>query len=404
LSRLTKLLLTGALALSSAPAWVSPAAAQVVTTPDRVDLSRWQTGIRNQQDRNLCSGFAMVAAIEARYRRQWGVTLDLSEQYFWHVYKSTGVEEPAPFRYENQSSFWGGGGAWGLDAARTYAIPTETAAPYLNQSQMDALRDSIPGTGQLAWAPDPSLNTVTQDQVDAFEYSERYIPRAAGFNARYGVTSFTNYGSDVSRNPSEVERLLASDREVIVGLDLNWRWNADRTARVWDPTVNEGQHVFVIVGYDRPAHQFIVKNSWGEAGPIRVDYDVIANSSYEAATVDDVPNPNTVSSTKGRLLGTWNVDFDGHRGRATIRRSTGFANDATRLGSFRFAGETVDHAVNGNTTNGGRDQVLHRAHGQRTARPDDRHRAAGRPGHAHVDLRVGRQRVGRGPVRDADEP
>src|SRR5262245_19262897 len=56
--------------------------------PPRVDLSGNQTPIRDQGGRDTCTVFAMTAAIEAAYKRLYGLNLDLSEQYFNHVQKA----------------------------------------------------------------------------------------------------------------------------------------------------------------------------------------------------------------------------------------------------------------------------------------------------------------------------
>ena len=46
-----------------------------------VSLAQYQTPIRDQQDRGTCWAFAGVAGMEALYKRKYGVSLDLSEQY-----------------------------------------------------------------------------------------------------------------------------------------------------------------------------------------------------------------------------------------------------------------------------------------------------------------------------------
>jgi hypothetical protein len=354
LSTLKKLLAAGSLAVGTLAVAVPAVEAQVPAPPATFSLAASQTGIRNQQDRGTCTGFAMVAAIEARYRRQWNRTLDLSEDYYWHVYKSTGVDRPRTYKYENQSSFWGGGSIRGLEAARTYGIPVQTDMANRNGTQMDTLRASIPAAGGLVWNGNPALNTVTQAQVDAFEYSTSYVPAAARQNARYGVSAFTNHPGGTERDTDALERIISGGREVLIGLDLHWSWNAARTIRVYDAAVNEGQHAFLLVGYDRTAQTFLVKNSWNDGGLIRVHYDVLRNSAYEASSIDSVPDPNTFSSTKGRYLGNWNLDFDGWRGKMTVRRSTDTGNGTTRLGHFLQDGATEPMAVNGSTYDSGR--------------------------------------------------
>ena len=49
--------------------------------PASADLSQYQTPVKNQNPRGTCTNFAAVAAIEAQYKLQYGLTLDLSEQW-----------------------------------------------------------------------------------------------------------------------------------------------------------------------------------------------------------------------------------------------------------------------------------------------------------------------------------
>ena len=210
-----KLLIVGSLAAGIVPVLAPPATA---ATPDVVDLSGFQTGIRNQQDRGTCAGFAMVAAIEARYKRDHGLTLDLSEQYHWHTYKSTGVENNGPFLYENQSSFWGW--RWpGLRVGHHLRHPHRgrVAVPQQRHGRRARLD---PRGRKLEWQGDPALNTVTQSEVDAFEYSPNYIPPAARANARFGVAADRVGNTATVQNTTRVEEILASGKEIAVGVSL----------------------------------------------------------------------------------------------------------------------------------------------------------------------------------------
>ena len=98
---------------------------------------------------------------------------------------------------------------------------------------------------------------------------------------------------------------------------------------MYDPTVDYGGHVFLVVGYNRPGGYFLVKNSWGESNLLKVSYDFFRNAVWNGATVDAVTDPTT-PSRKGRFLGVWNVDVDGRPATATIRRATNAANARTR--------------------------------------------------------------------------
>jgi hypothetical protein len=321
-------------------------AALAAATPDRVTWFQFQTPIRNQLDRNTCSIFAMLAAVEARYRRQFGLTLDLSEQYAWHVYKSgTTLDHPNRYKYENQSSYWGGGGSHGVMHLTNIAVPLDTFAPYKSQSQMDQIRKSIPAAGDLAWHPDPAKNPTTQDNVDAFEYSPSYIPIAARQNAKYGVASYVLLDQAGARDTTRLEGHIAAGNEVIVDFDIQWKADPVTGVLMFDPAATPFAHAVLLVGYDRPGGFFWVKNSWGDATYLKVDYDVFRQTAYSGAIVSSVTHPD-LPNWKSRFIGVWNMNHDGWKGKLIVRRPTGEKNTPTRLGHYHAA-DGRRFAVNG---------------------------------------------------------
>ena len=313
--------------------------------PAVVLWDEYQTPIRNQSNRNTCSAFCMVAAIEARYKRDHGFELDLSEQFFWHMYKSTGITHPRYYQYENQSSFWGGGNSHGLKTAVNFVICEETHAPYLNRGQMEALRDSIPGTGPLAWKSAPAENLNTQDQVDAFEYSTSYIGDSARGAARYGVNGYELLSSSDARNTGRLEGIIASGHEVLLDVNLQWKADADGVMR-YDSATNRGAHCFLLVGYDRGDQYFYVKNSWGGSAYTKVGYDMIQNAARSGSYITSVRTPGQVVHG-GRFVGRWNMDHDGWEGVATIRRWPEPGKGVRRLGHYVRNGRR--QAINGRT-------------------------------------------------------
>lgn len=326
--------------------------------PASYDLSAYQTPVKDQMDRGTCGTFATVAAIEAAYRRIHGVTLDLSEQYMFHVAKSTGVSYPRIFQYENQSSYWYGGG-W---PTTQYMLPTEASAPYAGYRSCPSGTtctplDSIPGASALVWAADPAENRVTQQQVDDFEYSPLHIPAAARNTARYGVASFSDYSATDARNTTLLETLISSNKEVIISVDTKWK-TLPSGILDWDPTATGGGHVVLLIGYDRTAGYFLVKNSWGGTAPaayLKFSYNFVRNAAYGAATVNSVVSPSSSAQAKAKWIGKWYQDHEGWRGTMVVRRITPVSNSAVRLGTYYASGSYASgHSVNGLSLDGNR--------------------------------------------------
>ena len=327
--------------------------------PPSYDLSAYQTPIKNQLDRGTCGSFGTVAAIEAAYKRTYGVELDLSEQYMFHVSKSTTVNYPRIFRYENQSSYWSGGG-W-PSVALTYRLPAESDAPYAGidscptENPGCAKLSSIPGASLLVWHPDPALNLVTQQQVDDFEYSPLHVPMAARRNAKYGITSYSEYSASQAQDTSLLESIISSNKEVIITVNLKWRWRADGVLD-YDPGAAGGWHVFLLIGYNRAADYFLVKNSWGGTAPsgyLKVSYNFLRNASASAATIGSIVPPSSAPQGKAKWMGKWHQDHDGWRGVLVVRRLTAPSNAAVRFGTYYLYGSYESgHSANGYSIDG----------------------------------------------------
>src|SRR5262245_24514551 len=160
--------------------------------PRRVSHRQFQTPLDvSQGARGSCWAFAGVAALEAAYARA-GVHVDLSEQYLFHISKA----------HENHRSGGGINSLIGFQGSSDivhhlsyWAVPLSAHVPYIDQPQLQALTNSIPGTGGgLANAAGGS-----REQDDWFEFDLRNVPLMGRWFAQYRVRDYgkiTNYGND----------------------------------------------------------------------------------------------------------------------------------------------------------------------------------------------------------------
>lgn len=328
--------------------------------PAAYSLAQWQTPIRDQKSRGTCWAFAGVAALEAAYRRKYGVVLDLSEHYLFHMSKCAeiyGDYMNSNVPHENNSSYWGNQGNSSIvEVMARIAIPEERFAPYLDQPQLDTIRTSLPAVGSLAWQS-------TQEQLDAFEYDERNIPTEARHQAKYKVKSWGTLTSPLSTDIMEM--VLAANCEIVLDVDA-WKWRYNRSADVYefDPNATGGGgHVVLIVGYDRNRQIFQVKNSWNDGRIWNLTYDYIQRVSAQWSTghyITDVEDINMAPQMKAKWLGRWNMDHDGWRGELVIRRFTSFhaaENAPTKLGNYYRDGKRYE--VNGYFVDNGQGVVAY---------------------------------------------
>ncbi len=317
--------------------------------PASFSLAQYQTAIKDQDGRNSCWAFGGVAALEAAYKRKHGLELDLSEQYAFHMPKVMDLRQPMP---ENNTSLDGfQGSADIVSHLSKFAIPEEQFAPYLNGTQMMQLQTKL-NLGNL-------LTNRTQTGYDTFEFDEAHIPSAARWNAKYRVTDFGQISNFT--DSAALEQTLNDKHEIVADFKLLWRFDASQNAFVYDSTGGGDGHVMLIIGYDRNAQVFLLKNSYGEDDFIRVTYEFVRMTIGGAYFIKDVADPNEAPQKKARFLGIRKFDevsSDNVRikGRLVIRRFRDLQGDpdaATKLGSLYPDDGTAPLNVNGSFTDNG---------------------------------------------------
>lgn len=316
-----------------------------VKIPASYSLEKYQTAIKAQDNRGTCWIFAMVGGLEAFYKRKYGERYDLSEQYANHALKSSSLDYPQKYKYENQSSYWGGGNSHCLPWLATYYIPIEDEAKYKTDVEMNQVRISIPEAGDLEWKNSAAENKVTQAQVDAFEYSTKYIPLRARWNTVFGVKEYFLLEQAKTRDVNFMERLISTNHEVIVDFDLKWK--LVNGIYDYDKDANGGGHVMLVIGYDRNKKYFLLKNSWGENNFLKVSYNFMEKASLCGSIIKDISDPKASPDTRAYWLGNWKMEHDGWKGTLIIRRLSGKSeSQAFRFGSYYGADGSV-HTVNG---------------------------------------------------------
>jgi hypothetical protein len=321
-------------------------------------LAQYQTPIKNQGARGTCWAFAGVAALEAAYNRKYSLRLDLSEQYAFHMAKAMELHTTLPDRSmapDNNTSLLGFQGSSDIiKHLSRYAVPEERFAPYMSDEQMKQLQAKLK-VGDI-------INHPSKIGFDTFEFNEEHIPMAARWNARYRVTDYAWVSNP--KSTSELEQALLENHEVVIDLKLRWRLNPKTNVFEYDPNVEGVGHVVLVIGYDRNAQVFIVKNSGGEADFIRVSYDCIVKNIGGAYYIKDVADPNAVQK-RARYLGFWDFDQVQNnvrlKGKLVIRRfiNPRSPNDiTTKLGSLYPDDGTAPLDVTGYFTDDGDGVVL----------------------------------------------
>lgn len=304
--------------------------------PRAWSLAADQTAFRNQGDRGTCWAFAAASALEAAYRRRFGLTLDISEEYVFHMGKvfalnRTAASGPVATPVENNTTLTGFQGSGDIaQKLSENAVPDLALAPYLSQSALTGILPMLgyAGVGSLA----------SQEDYDALEFCEQHVPLLARVNCRYRASGFATIGG--SPTIEALENVILSNHEVICD--------------VQHLTSPVGGHVLTLIGFDSDRRVFQAKNSWGENAFIEIAYENDPNWRILSGWyLTDAIDPTFVQN-QACWLGNWLVTTANGEFRMLLRRSEDFAAPAapTRLGHAYLPDGR--HDVNGHFSGNGR--------------------------------------------------
>jgi Tachylectin/Papain family cysteine protease len=352
----------------------APQPPRILDSVQAYSLAQYQTPFQNQNPRGTCWAFAAAAALEAAYKRQYGITLHLSEEYIFHTEKTVmvgdgqGNELPGP--RETNCSYWDFQGASDVVIVMpAYAVPEARFAPYVPNVQ--TLKTNIPSAGALI------VDGCTQEQIDAFEFSQAHIPTVARWNAKYQIATSKfvwSWGPGLSPGSDVVPPIIAeisNNREVVISMIVGHGGDDNLQAS----PAGIGGHVTLIVGFDNQAQTFLIKNSWFAPVNPETGLPTFSTLSYATARqyiqsahcIMSITDPNKPIDVAAAWRGVWNMDHDGWHGKLVIRRvfnvehyvaqlagqpnTLNVQQNSVRLGSYYRDG--LRHDVNGHLENGG---------------------------------------------------
>jgi len=323
-------------------------------------LLQYQTPNRSQVgndglDTGACPAFAMVAAIEAYYKRDCmrmhpGVNpptcdIDLSEDYLIHLNSQVSTLNNQ-VEHENLSSFCGTGrglrydwqGPGGFGAYVGKAIPTENGADGALASV--TAKDQFAKQTNLYHICRETQQNLNQEDIDAYEYDYSHFSADLRKRAVHAVEDYV--AVDFSQ-PANIEKLIYNEIEVIAahswdhivedGKDANglriYRHDSNGGCPT-KPNEKCGGHAILVIGYDKVNQRYLVKNSYGPGSNYWIPYftdDGITPVLWNGQVITRVRHTNLEAQREAEWIGVWNMDHDGWIGKLIIRRTRRSPNE-----------------------------------------------------------------------------
>ena len=329
--------------------------------PAQFSLAAQQTPIRDQGGRDTCTWFAVTAGIEAAYRRAYGVTVDLSEQYFSNALKMNLIfgGRNVPLN-EDQAGLWGGGSILtnvGFLIGHNLGLPLESTVPYIRAGEYQN-----PDAGDAPDIADWSRTTYTQRVFDDLNLSAQptpiqipqaitvaNFPRAAAISARYGPLAFTEATPQQRNDVKWYTDQIWAGREVVIQFAC---CATDQSGAFISGPSLPASHALILMGYDDATGMFQAKNQWAENTWRGFSYDLVSQGHVQAAfVIDRVKDPTPqfrLDDNGAAFMGRWTLVDAGVNGVLDIYGGPvlGTTSPLGRIGTFFDAAGNA-YRVNG---------------------------------------------------------
>jgi hypothetical protein len=274
--------------------------------PDRYMLDElgWVTEVDHQLNRGACTVFAALGAVESEYLRQYGITLDLSEQYVINMMN------------ENRHPTWvGGAAAEKLLIASYYAVPPEEDWAYPDERPAQQLVDAVFGLDRAA---NPAAGDALDGRVweqslerDLANYGRAVYPSDVVHQAAvYGPMPGAVAAVPLDGTAAPLEQVLAAGHAIAFSTSMA-SWEPSSAGHYVYKAKATVDHTMLLIGYDRTRKVFRVKNSWGTAfngtGFAEASYELITKTVNSAVYVTELRPPGKVTpgAGTGALRGFW---------------------------------------------------------------------------------------------------
>jgi Papain family cysteine protease len=296
-----------------------PAKLQPMALPARVMLDELglETSAKDQAGRGTCTLFASVGAIESEYLAQYGLSLNLSEEYLHNM-----INETRPIDWD------GGVPTEKLYNASYYGLPPTQSYPYIPDINTLLSYEStiIPFLPRSDYSELFSTNVVMVPR-DLVNYSPLTYPAASVHaQATYGPLpgALASIPDPTNGDLTLFETIIAQHHSVVF-MTATGAWSQNPQTGVYEYNPNGDQttnHAILLVGYDLDKQIVRIKNSWGQSfgnsGFADFTYELFLKTATGAVYVTGIRDPQQAAGGSAIWRGFWRGSLNGVSGVAAV--------------------------------------------------------------------------------------